>query len=272
MVKYEYNCSVYKEYGTDFIAIDRNLDTSENVPQGLKISFKRTIRVPDNGKVNQLPPGLGSFALHKIHDYAERLPREVVQKGGVFLSMYQKEAMWIRFESTAPFLIKIYVGGVNAISGEHAAEEDADGVKQRRADLEQSGHSIQDYVVVPGQEWIDGVAVKAGLVRQFVAMPMGDGYSVEAQLTGKETVGGLQLEITPLAAKGESQPGGTILCDTTWLMMLDHLQSNQSHARFTKRGRYLPHLPHLPHSTSTSELLPGRPFQFSVLRTTTSTV
>lgn len=93
------------------------------------------------------------------------------------------------------------MGGVNAISGEHASEEDEDRIRKRRANLKRSGHSIQDYVVVPGQEWIDGVAVNPGLVLQFVAMPMGDGYSVEAQLTGKETVGGLQLEIT--SAKSE---------------------------------------------------------------------
>lgn len=111
--------------------------------------------------------------------------------------------MWIHFEANAAFLTKIYVGGVNAISGGHASEEDEDGISQRRADLKQSGHSIQDYVFVPEQEWIDEVAVKPGLVRQFIAMPTGDGYSVEAQLTGKETVGGLQLEITP--AKGEFQ-------------------------------------------------------------------
>lgn len=204
MVKYAYSCSVGKKelFGTPVVAIDRDLFRPEFYPERLEIAFKRTIRVPDNGKVNQLPPSLGTFALHKVQDYAERLPPEVVRKGGVFLSMHQKEAMWIRFEANAPFLIKIYVGGVNAISGEHASEKDEDGTKQRRADLKQRGCSIQDYVVVPDQKWIDGVAVKPGLVRQFVAMPMGEGYSVEAQLTGREIVGGLQLEITP--AKGES--------------------------------------------------------------------
>jgi len=36
-----------------------------------------------------------------------------------------------------------------------------------------------------------------GTVRQFVAMPTGTGYNVEHQVTGKETVGGLQLEVIP---------------------------------------------------------------------------
>lgn len=35
------------------------------------------------------------------------------------------------------------------------------------------------------------------MVRQFVAMPAGTGYNVEHQVTGKENVGGLQLEIIP---------------------------------------------------------------------------
>lgn len=33
------------------------------------------------------------------------------------------------------------------------------------------------------------------------SMPIGHGYSVEAQLTGEEVVGGLQFEITPALCK-----------------------------------------------------------------------
>lgn len=112
MVKYAYSCSVGKsKYGVPIIAIDRDLHRLEFYPERLEIAFKRTIRVPDNNKVNKLPPFLGTFELHKVQDYAERLPLDVVRKGGVFLSMYQKEAMWILFQPTAPFLVKIYVGG-----------------------------------------------------------------------------------------------------------------------------------------------------------------
>jgi hypothetical protein len=45
------------------------------------------------------------------------MPDDMVKKGGVFLPMFQKEAMWLNFSSLQPFAIKIYVGGVNAISG-----------------------------------------------------------------------------------------------------------------------------------------------------------
>lgn len=60
-----------------------------------------------------------------------------------------------------------------------------------------SGRTIQDYVVVPQQLWLDGIASQDGKVRQFVAMPLGSGYSVEAQITGADLIGGLQLEVVP---------------------------------------------------------------------------
>ncbi|KAI0513293.1 hypothetical protein F5B22DRAFT_247913 [Xylaria bambusicola] len=163
--------------------------------QRLRIQFKRTIRVPDNAEVAQLPPGLGDFRLFKTCDFASKLPADMTTQAGVFFTMYQREAMWVNFTANHPFSIKIYAGGVNAVSGEHNLESME--TKIRRLDLIAEGKSIQDYVVVPEQMWIDGFAVAPGVVRQFVAMPLGTGYSVEAQLTGQEAVGGLQFEITP---------------------------------------------------------------------------
>src|SRR5215470_3778380 len=51
----------------------------------------------------------------------------------------------------------------------------------------------QDYVVVPDQPWLDGINAGDGYVRQFVAMPLGLGYTVEGQVTGAEEFGGIQL-------------------------------------------------------------------------------
>ena len=103
--------------------------------------------------------------------------------------------MWICFKSQHRFAIKIELGGVNAISGEPMDEDAA--TKLRRLNRLANKQSIQDYVVTPEQLWLDGIASQDGRVRQFVAMPLGSGYSVEAQVTGKELVGGLQFEITP---------------------------------------------------------------------------
>lgn len=103
--------------------------------------------------------------------------------------------MWIRFKSKSPFAIKVYLGGVNVVSGEPMVENAA--TRFRRLNLVGNQKSVQDYVVTPKQLWLDGIASNDGRVRQFVAMTMGSGYSVEAQMTGDDVLGGLQFEITP---------------------------------------------------------------------------
>ncbi|KIW90985.1 uncharacterized protein Z519_08768 [Cladophialophora bantiana CBS 173.52] len=66
-----------------------------------------------------------------------------------------------------------------------------DETKELPEDIEDT----QVYVVVPGQNWLDGICVAPRVVRQFVAMPLGSGYTVEGQKTGKEKHGGLRIEI-----------------------------------------------------------------------------
>jgi hypothetical protein len=40
-----------------------------------------------------------------------------------------------------------------------------------------------------------------GVIRQFVAMPLGAGYSAEEQITGKTDTGGIQLQVFPMRAE-----------------------------------------------------------------------
>jgi hypothetical protein len=56
----------------------------------------------------------------------------------------------------------------------------------------------QNYVVLPEQPWLDGFRVSNGIIRQFVAVPLGRGLTVEHQLTGGESWGGLQLQAFPV--------------------------------------------------------------------------
>ena len=104
------------------------------------------------------------------------------------MPLYQAEAMWLSFcgrgSGTYPFALKIAAGKINAISG-----------KAWKPDLDASE---RDYVVVPGQPWLDGFCVAKDVVRQFVAMPLGSGYSVEEQITGKPEHGGLQIIAYPM--------------------------------------------------------------------------
>lgn len=102
--------------------------------------------------------------------------------------------MWIKFSAKEPFALKIYVGGVNAISGVPIKESPEAAVKR----LQISDKVKQDYVVLPDQPWLDGIASDDGRIRQFVAMPKGSGYSVEAQVTGDEKIDGIQFELTPV--------------------------------------------------------------------------
>jgi hypothetical protein len=110
--------------------------------------------------------------------------------------------MWIDFTCEDPFAVKLYVGGVNAISGEPRNEDL--GTLFRRSSALSRGKCIQDYLVADQQYWIDGIAKRDGTVMQFVATPTGTGYSVEAQVTGLDSVCGVQLEIVPCRGRNIS--------------------------------------------------------------------
>jgi hypothetical protein len=56
----------------------------------LKISFHRTVRVPDNAECAKLPPNLGKFPLYQVKSYEAKLPPNMVAKGGLFFPMYRK--------------------------------------------------------------------------------------------------------------------------------------------------------------------------------------
>ena len=45
---------------------------------------------------------------------------------------------------------------------------------------------------------MDGYCVEKGVIRQFVAMPLGDGYSVEEHITGAAEHGGVQIVVYPM--------------------------------------------------------------------------
>jgi hypothetical protein len=63
---------------------------SEIQLEDLKISFHRTLRVPDNHDKSKLPPSLGRFPLYETRHYAQSLPPQMARKRGVFLPMYRK--------------------------------------------------------------------------------------------------------------------------------------------------------------------------------------
>ncbi|MYC23945.1 MAG: hypothetical protein F4X62_20970 [Caldilineaceae bacterium SB0662_bin_25] len=149
-----------------------------------RISFQRTLRIPDDNRAYSLPPGLGRFPLNLVDDYTESVPAGWNAHGGVFLPMYQAEAMWLNFSGSYPMAVKVAAGKINAVTGEGWKNE----LSKRP----------QDYVVIPDQPWLDGFSVMRGMIRQFVAMPLGEGYTAEEQLTGEAEHGGLQIVVYPI--------------------------------------------------------------------------
>jgi hypothetical protein len=150
----------------------------------LTVEFQRTLRIPDDNREYHLPPGFGEFPLLHVDDYVKTLPSSWEKRGGVFLPMYQAEALWINFESDYPFAVKIAAGKVDAVTGNSWTD-----------DLE---NPPQNYLVVPDQPWLDGFSVSKGKIRQFVAMPLGEGYTAEEQITGKAEHGGMQIIAYPM--------------------------------------------------------------------------
>ncbi|MCC5877608.1 MAG: hypothetical protein JJU11_15415 [Candidatus Sumerlaeia bacterium] len=156
----------------------------------LTIHFQRTLRLPDNGESYPLPPGLGSFPLRHVDDHRDAVPAEWVRRGGVMMPIYQSEAMWINFNAPHdyPFMVMIAAGKINAVNGEIWNPKP-------------TAVPNQNYLAVPQQPWLDGFVVGGGKVRQFVAMPLGAGYTAEEQLTGAAEHGGVQIAVRPLKAK-----------------------------------------------------------------------
>ncbi len=158
----------------------------------LTIELQRTLRIPDDSRDYPLPPGLGCFPLRHVDDYAIRVPPSWIEHGGVMMPMYQSEALWLDFNCSYcsdrgvryPVAIKVAAGKINAISGQPWS------VGLNR--------NPQDYAVAPEQPWLDGYCVEKGIIRQFVAMPLGAGYTAEEQLTAAAEHGGIQIAAFPM--------------------------------------------------------------------------
>ncbi len=176
----------------------------------LSITFMRPLRLPADDQPYPLAPGLGAFPVRHVDDFKERIPAKWKEHGGVMLPMYQSEAMWLNFQASYvsgqgnyPFVIKIATGKRSAITGEDWSPT----LREK------------DYCVVPPQRWLDGYVIDKDNVRQFVAAPLGMGFTAEEQITGKAEHGGLQIEVMPMKRevfdrrfkKREEKTGGGFL-------------------------------------------------------------
>ncbi|MEV6482981.1 hypothetical protein [Streptomyces sp. NPDC051576] len=157
------------------------------LPGGVAVRFVRTLRLPETG-THALPPGLGEFPVRRVADFPDTVPEQWRARGGVMLPVYLREAMWLSFAGTRkPAALQVGVGKVCAVSGKPWSDR-------------LSRHP-QNYLVLPRQPWLDGINSGRGTVRQFVAVPLGLGATVEGQVTGEEVWGGIQLQSFPLTER-----------------------------------------------------------------------
>ena len=112
-----------------------------------------------------------TFSGVKVKDVTSKgMPEKWRRQKGVMLPMWQREAMWISFSALRPCAIKVGVGKINAVTG-----------KLWRPNTLSFG-SEQNYCRLPNQVWLDGINAGNGYIRQFVAMPLGEGFTVEVAL------------------------------------------------------------------------------------------
>ena len=97
-------------------------DLHENA--GVKIDLQRTLRLPDNGDIHDLPPRLGNFSLHHIEDFDLDSNNHLIKRGRVIMPMFQTDALWVKLESIIvtgeedyPIAVSIGTGEICALSG-----------------------------------------------------------------------------------------------------------------------------------------------------------
>lgn len=115
--------------------------------------------------------------------------------------------MWI--SSDCPFskkyAFRVYLGGINGLSGRTVTED----LNAQRDE--------QDYLILPQQKRLDGIMIKPGIIKQLVATQripplemaaaaskrptdtreISTTTSIQWQMTGMGTMGGLQLQVIP---------------------------------------------------------------------------
>jgi hypothetical protein len=152
----------------------------------IALTFHRTCRVPERsalGKPNALPASLGTFPLFKASELGDRRPEEFHPES-YLIPVWTREALWIGFHADTTVAVSVGTGKINAVTGKPLGEHLCNNAVQP-----------QNYLVCPPQPWLDGFKTADGTIRQFVAVKLGSGETVEGQLTGKEEVGGIQFAI-----------------------------------------------------------------------------
>ena len=171
----------------------------------MTVTFEKAFRAEQEGQEASKLSTKARFPLKHIDDYAAKIPAKLLKRGGIILPMYQSEALAIHFmphkakssdgspyenaegKSWYPFIVKVGCGLINAVSGGN--------IKDKLSSYP------QNYLFIDKPTLLYGMNDKSGVIRQFIASPLGKGITVEEQLTGNAQYGGIQLIIYPLKKK-----------------------------------------------------------------------
>jgi hypothetical protein len=112
--------------------------------------------------------------------------------------------MWISFNCVRPFAVKVFVNGINIITGKPNIPTPKRAPATTQISAEQSlpesplfqGPPPQDYVVPPKQLWLDGPVKRVGVAEQFVASLIHDQHAVEATAQNQISPVEIKFEIT----------------------------------------------------------------------------
>ena len=156
------------------------------------VSLQRTLRLPCDGKVYPLPPGLGTFDIVPVAAYASTVPPEWNKHGGVIVPIQDAEALWLEFQADwQPVAVQVAAGKINALTGEPF-----------QASLQKKP---QNYCVSHPQSWLDGFNSGNGTVQQFVAAQLGSHVTAEAQINRQ-----MRLDEAESVMRDSDAPSGRV--------------------------------------------------------------
>ncbi|KAH7310089.1 hypothetical protein BKA65DRAFT_559406 [Rhexocercosporidium sp. MPI-PUGE-AT-0058] len=160
---------VYVHQGNDEedleITSKSNIRVVSSTPSIISLTAADADEKPEDGTTYDLPPNPGTFPLYNVVRYKESLPEAMMLKGGCFMPV-----QWTNHAISVELVMEIFATAL------------------RRSRLIHEKSSIQDYAVIKPNH---------GVI-QFVSVRSGSGYSVEVQITSTETVGGIQIIVTPI--------------------------------------------------------------------------
>lgn len=149
----------------------------------LTVRFMRALRLPDDQEQGLPVTGLGEFPVYAVWEYASRVPVSWRVRSGVFIPMYDWEAMWISLSARwwKPNAVTVGVNNINALTGE----------PWQRSLSKQP----QDYLVCPDQSCLVGFNAGDGHARQLAVKPVEGGLRDGSGHNGGDQIVSVQLAV-----------------------------------------------------------------------------